>query len=67
MGLQNINRVDGVPSLTLLVCVFHCQCSIHHHVSKEITITERLLRLKLKKETSIMLKEKKKATNHEQK
>lgn len=40
VGFEHINRVDGVPRHTLLIHKLHCQSSVHHHVGKEVCITE---------------------------
>ncbi len=40
MGFQHIDRVDGVFGHPLAVHELHSQGSIHHHVSKEVSITE---------------------------
>lgn len=40
MGFQHIDRVDRVPGNTPGVHKLHGHGSVHHHVSKEVGITE---------------------------
>lgn len=40
VGFEHVNGVDGVPRHTLLIHKLHCQSSVHHHVGKEVCITE---------------------------
>lgn len=42
MGLQDIDRVDGVFGNPLAVYELHSHGSIHHHVSKEVSVTEEV-------------------------
>lgn len=42
MGFQDIDRVDGVFGDSLAVYKLHSHGSIHHHVSKKVSITEQV-------------------------
>lgn len=42
MGFQDVDRIDGVFGDSLAVYKLHSHGSIDHHVSKEVSITEKV-------------------------